>query len=292
MRFKASVNNPIGLHKISQTLEKIGPTVIMSISQDTVSFIRHRDYETGIQAWIKMQPHSLFTNYRVENARRGEINMSFRVNDLLLITKKAQQATDVQIYLKRKDNRPYISWKLDSENRNGSSCDMIDELEIEIINSDRMAYVREPAMLAMPHTYILLPNVAVLKPVAERLKSLSKYLTLSANMNGVFKISIESTACQCEAIYERLENPRLEGHQPTQDSNEFAHVRIASEDLVSFLSCYHLEPQNVVCAITDELQLALYVYLSIDTYQTHEAPIQPINTPQTIMTCHVPVHYE
>lgn len=51
----------------------------------------------------------------MENARRGEINMSFRVNDLLLITKKAQQATDVQIYLKRKDNRPYISWKLDSE---------------------------------------------------------------------------------------------------------------------------------------------------------------------------------
>ncbi|KAI9248616.1 checkpoint protein Hus1/Mec3 [Sporodiniella umbellata] len=292
MRFKASVNNPVGFYKISQTLEKIGPTAIISLSLDAVSFIRHRDLETGIQAWIKVQPHSLFTNYRVEESRSGEINMFFRVKDLLAISKVAQRAADIQVYLKKKDNRPYISWTMQTEDRTGAPFELIKELDVEVIPSNKITFIKEPIALAMPHTYILLPNVHVLKPIADRFKSISKYLTLSANMDGKFKISTESHACECEAVYEGLENPRLEGHVPTRDPFELAQVRIASEDFVGFLSCHFLEPQNVICAITDEMQLALYVYLSLDSYQTHEAPIQPINSPQTILTCHVPIHYE
>ncbi|KAG1460661.1 hypothetical protein G6F56_005898 [Rhizopus delemar] len=103
MRFKATVNNPTGLFKIAQTLDKIGPTVIMTLSRDSVSFIQHREYETGIQAWMKMQPHSLFTNYRLEGTRTGEINLCFRVNALLSISRNAQRATDIQVKLLIKD---------------------------------------------------------------------------------------------------------------------------------------------------------------------------------------------
>ncbi|ORE20651.1 hypothetical protein BCV71DRAFT_79918 [Rhizopus microsporus] len=241
---------------------------------------------------LKLQPQSLFTNYRIESANNNEINLFFRVSDLLYISKVAQQATNIMINLRLRDGQPYLNWKMTLQDRNGSSMESVQELGVSLISPDRMVYIKEPRTMGIPHTYILLPNVSTLKPVAERLKSLSKYLTLSANMNGVFKVAIETVNCECEAIFEGLENPQLEGQQPNEDVNEFAHVRIASDDFVSFLNCYHLDPQNVVCSITDELQLVFYVYMTIDTYQAHEAPIRPIHSPQTIMTCHVPAYYE
>lgn len=41
------------------------------------------------------------------------------------------------------------------------------------------------------------------------MKSLSKFLVLSANMAGVFKMSVETELAQCEAVYSDLENPSL-----------------------------------------------------------------------------------
>lgn len=40
------------LLEIAQTLEKLGPTVIMAMSIETIMFIRHRDHDAGIQAWM------------------------------------------------------------------------------------------------------------------------------------------------------------------------------------------------------------------------------------------------
>ena len=45
--------------------------------------------------------------------------------------------------------------------------------------------------------------------MAGRLKSMGKYLTLSANMAGVFKLSVETELVQCETVYRHLENPQL-----------------------------------------------------------------------------------
>ncbi|KAG1471802.1 hypothetical protein G6F56_001920 [Rhizopus delemar] len=138
----------------------------------------------------------------------------------------------------------------------------------------------------------MLPDVGELKHRVEKLKSISKFCTLSANMNGTFKITFETSTAEGEAVYEELENPQLEGHESDRDPLEFAYVCIATEDFDSFLSCHHLEPKSIVCAVTDEMQLAFYAYMNIEQYQTLEAPILPINTPQTVLTCHVPVHLE
>lgn len=57
--------------------------------------------------------------------------------------------------------------------------------------------------------YIMLPSLHLLRSVASRLKSLGKFLTLSANMAGTFKMAVDTELAQCETVYRHLENPHL-----------------------------------------------------------------------------------
>lgn len=67
---------------------------------------------------------------------------------------------------------------------------------------------------------------------------------------------------------------------------EYSSVRVKSEDFVKLLSCYCLNSFDGICSITNELQLSLFVYLSIDTLHNEDAPIRALNATQTTLTCH------
>lgn len=81
-------------------------------------------------------------------------------------------------------------------------------------------------------------------------------------------------------------------HVPTLEPDEYASVRIKTDDFSNFLNCYYLNPSNVICTISHELQVSLFVYLSIDVHQNEDAPIRSFNAMQTTLTCHLPVYYE
>jgi HUS1 checkpoint protein len=83
------------------------------------------------------------------------------------------------------------------------------ETEVIIMPSDRMSLIREPTSLGVPDVYILLPSVSVLKPSVDRLKSLSKFITLSANMSGHFKLEIDTPVVTGEVSYENLNHPNI-----------------------------------------------------------------------------------
>ncbi|KAI9494869.1 checkpoint protein Hus1/Mec3 [Zychaea mexicana] len=297
MRFRANLANPVGLGKIALTLEKLGPTCILSLGKDSVRLIKHSDNDGSIQAWTKTEPASLFSNYRVESTSNNEINMSVVIDDLVRATRAAQQAIDVRIALRKKRDQPVLDWSMVSENRVGSSSTIGQEISVSIIPPERMRHIREPTIASTPDAYILLPSLHALKTTAGRLKSMGKYLTLSANMAGVFKLVVETELVQCETVYRHLENPQLAGHELPDDTARFASVKISTDNFVSFLNSYHLDPQNVICSLTDELQVAFYLYVNIDMYRSRggdetQPPPPPQTTPRTIMTCHIPVYFD
>ena len=73
---------------------------------------------------------------------------------------------------------------------------------------------------------------------------------------------------------------------------EYATVRVRSDDFANFLNIHYLNPSKVICTISNDLQIALFVYLSIDNYQNEDAPIRSLTTAQTTLTCHLPVFHE
>ncbi|KAL9552380.1 hypothetical protein MBANPS3_003791 [Mucor bainieri] len=294
MRFKAILNNPVGLYKLGQTMEKLGPVCIASFTTDKLRFITYQDNAVGPQAWTDVVATSLFSDYRIESQHHNEINFFFKIPDLLHITKDLHDIIHIQLALKRRGEQNIILFRWSGVNFKGSKTLELKELPIELVRRDRLELIKEPVTIRTPETYILLPPLASLKTAAEQFKKLSKYITIAANMNGELKIEVESAYAVSSAQFDNLSNPRLSGHEPTGDLTEYSHVRIKSEDFDNFLSCTHLEPNDVICNIASEAQIVFLVYLNLDTYQNSDAPIRTMQmSPNRCqLTCHLPIHFE
>lgn len=55
----------------------------------------------------------------------------------------------------------------------------------------------------------MLPSITLLKTITEKLKQFSNYVTVSANMNGEFRLSVESEHGDAESYFDELLNPEL-----------------------------------------------------------------------------------
>lgn len=146
-----------------------------------------------------------------------------------------------------------------------------------------------------------------LKSSASRLKSLSKYLIISANMEGTLRLRVETDLVQCESIYHHLENPRIENYTPSSDPADFQSVKISSEDFVNILNSHHLDPVRTVCgtykssiycifswsdsvAIHDKHQVTFYVYVDLEAHQSNPT-FALAGTQETSITFHLPVYH-
>lgn len=55
----------------------------------------------------------------------------------------------------------------------------------------------------------MLPSIIDLKSVIDEIKSISSFMTISANMNGVFKVNITNDYGEAESLFDDLSNPEL-----------------------------------------------------------------------------------
>jgi hypothetical protein len=68
---------------------------------------------------------SLFSSYRVESAEGNNINVEVSIEHLLRIARIGQQARDIRVALKSKQNSPYLEFHMITDVRN-----MIDEIPL------------------------------------------------------------------------------------------------------------------------------------------------------------------
>ncbi|CDS13128.1 hypothetical protein LRAMOSA05311 [Lichtheimia ramosa] len=290
MRFKANLTNPTALHKIAQTFEKLGSTCIVALSNSTVQLIKLRDSDSGVQGWTKFDPSLIFQAFRIESAYNNHIYLSLAIDDLVRATRTAQQCSDIQLALRKKRNTTILDWSMVTQNRGGSTTIIGQEICVSLIPHDRWRTFREPLFGGYPDSYIRLPDLLTLKSSASRLKSLSKYLIISANMEGTLRLRVETDLVQCESIYHHLENPRIENYTPSSDPADFQSVKISSEDFVNILNSHHLDPVRTVCAIHDKHQVTFYVYVDLEAHQSNPT-FALAGTQETSVTFHLPVYH-
>ncbi|KAI8335409.1 checkpoint protein Hus1/Mec3 [Chlamydoabsidia padenii] len=295
MKLTATLINPVALHKIALTLERLGPTCLICFTPEAVRFIWYQQHKPGLRSWINVDPHVLFSQYRVKSQDNNQVNLSVDLNSFIRATKAAQQAEETKIDLGQRikdgHRQVLLIWRMQLETRMGNITDTRQELYVDRYPSERFHHVWEPPVLANPHAYIIFPSLQSIKPLVDRMKSLSKYMTIAANMNGQLKLSVDTDMAQVESVFSGLDNPRLEGHETAAEAQStFASVDILTEDLANFLNCHNLDPANIVCVVTDQASLAFYVYINLDTYIPYKEHNTYLQRPQTILTCHIPIY--
>lgn len=140
---------------------------------------------------------------------------------------------------------------------------------MRVLSSDEIDRIREPPLrVADVDVHILLPQLLSLKSVVERLKSLSSYMTIAANMRGDLQLGVNTDSVEVTTHYKDLVNPEinnLEGEEkPTsamRDPEMLAEARVDVKDFLRFLHSHHVNPTNAVCCILEDTAVLLYVYM-------------------------------
>eukprot|EP01098_Paradermamoeba_levis_P003425 TRINITY_DN1563_c0_g1_i1.p1 TRINITY_DN1563_c0_g1~~TRINITY_DN1563_c0_g1_i1.p1 ORF type:complete len:155 (-),score=23.71 TRINITY_DN1563_c0_g1_i1:53-517(-) len=149
---------------------------------------------------------------------------------------------------------------------------ILQEIPINLLSSAQLAQYTEPP-LPDPDVYIMMPSLKALRPVIERMKNISEFLHLTANMNGELEVSVETDMVSIATLYGNLEHPQIEGKSPPKlDAEQKVQVKISIKQFVQFLYSYQVGPTNVICCLVENRAVVLHVLLD-DLYITYYLPV-------------------
>jgi len=140
---------------------------------------------------------------------------------------------------------------------------------VRVLSNDEIERIRPPPVeVADVDAHILLPQLLTLKSVAERLKSLSSFMTIAANMRGDFTLGVRTESVEVMTHYRDLINPEVnqqEGEEKLasamRDPSVMVEVKVDVKDFLRFLHCHHVHPINVVCCLVEDVAVVVYVYM-------------------------------
>ncbi|KAG1934337.1 checkpoint protein HUS1 [Pimephales promelas] len=101
---------------------------------------------------------------------------------------------------------------------------------------------------------IYLPPLKTMRSVVDRMKNLSNYLVMEANMNGEMNLKIETELVSVTTHFKELGNPPwgVDGSQSTsashRDSEFMAQTRLDIRKLQQFLTGQQVNPSRAMCS--------------------------------------------
>ncbi|GAB5587911.1 Checkpoint protein hus1 [Umbelopsis nana] len=300
IRMRCQIINTLGLYKLAQTLDKMGSSLTMIFSPNSLQIVKWEAQAGGMQVWATIPQGTLFSSFRISSPLPGsEIPLDLRLEDLVQAMKSAQEFQNISLQLVKKANpvdprqQAYLEFVMGYDNQQARDVALTFEIPVRRIPTTARAAIREPIDNRMPEVAIMLPNLLMLRTDINLLKTQARYITLSANMAGEFRWRVDTELVTMEKHFQQLENPAVADgpgilqQYPDRSRDMFASARILMEDLVNFLNCYHLNPSDVVCAIHNERHITLHVSVQFEMFQEH--PSSHRSEP-TMLMYYVPAH--
>ncbi|RPB20776.1 Hus1-like protein [Terfezia boudieri ATCC MYA-4762] len=298
MRFKSTIKNISTFTKLTSSLSSLGKTAWMKLEPEEIRFTIIPDQ--GTQVWAVIHIDTLFEDYRIASAAQNVINLQLSLDTLHRALRSAYSASDASIRLTKRasDGAPVLcltittmtsSSRLSAPVLASGNTTVTQEVPVKVLSASNVADLVEPTC-PEPDVHIILPPLSQLRAISERFNRLtqasgslsvsdSHRLLLSANMQGEFKMQIETDVVKVESLFRGLVNPELdpmqieggiENHPSTRrDRAEFAEVRVEGKEWVRLLKVYSIAKRVIACFCVGHA-LVLYVYLT-DIDEDHSA---------------------
>ncbi len=82
------------------------------------------------------------------------------------------------------------------------------DVPISLVSATQFALLIEP-MLPDPKVNIMLPVLKTLRPIIDRMKNISEFLHLNANMRGELSLKVDTNMVSIETHYKNLDHPQV-----------------------------------------------------------------------------------
>lgn len=265
---KAKVINTILFTKMLQSVEKLNKTCVIKFTKDKIYLIVSKIELTELQVWGQVAVDLLFEEFIIESANNNEIWIELRTDQVIRVLKSAQAAIDVYCKLTKKTGLPSLSFNIKSMYRGDNPVLLVQDIPIRVLNLYHINEYKEP-MVPQPHVHILMPPLVSVRTIIDRMKSMSNYLTISANFNGEFILKIETEAVSVETYFKDLISPDLNqvnnSSQQDKPKNQFSECQISIIDFEKFVHSYVINPSSVICSIIENFAVVFYVYVKNET---------------------------
>ncbi|KAH9442123.1 hypothetical protein MJO28_014969 [Puccinia striiformis f. sp. tritici] len=267
MRFRAHLANVATFTKLIDSVNKLAKRAVFTFAPDELSLVSTGDDEDGLRLHGTIQVAELFgSNYHVESNNNNTIPLEFSTQALASAVRQTSSSpTEIVIRLGRIGKTPYLSFAAKTVGRSGAEYQVEQRVAVRILRPDDAKALPKPKS-PVPDVILSLPKVNDLCKVADRLKSLSDLITVSASRNGGFRLGISTEHARVETEWRGLTPFHRDSSQATQDAqgtprptSAFCEATVKSRALLRFLHAHVGEVS--LASICEGYGVILYNYI-------------------------------
>ncbi|KAM6953285.1 checkpoint protein HUS1 isoform 1-T2 [Aplochiton taeniatus] len=241
--------------RVINTISKLTKTCILRLTPANLYFVMSGKVASGgVSMWCELSQANFFDEYQLEgvSTEDNEICLEVTPENLSRALKTAQNAKAVKIKLTKK-HCPCLTLAAELPTLSTVSRVVMHDIPVAIIPRRLWSDFKEPNMPDFDVS-IYLPPLKIMKNVVDRMKNLSNFLVIEANLNGEMNLKIETDLVSVTTHFKDLGNPPWgdEGSQRQaqgRDPEAMAHTRIDIRKLQQFLMGQQVNPSKAMCNI-------------------------------------------
>lgn len=265
MRFRAKLLDITCITNLSQvvsTLARNVKTCVLRLCPERVCFVITEQGPAGSgNIWCELNQSNFFDEYRIEGKdERNEIFLEVNLEQLSRVLKTSLNSQVVKIKLSKRQGA-CLSVEIVQPTLTGAARTVTHEVPVTVVPERLWANYQEPNMPDIDVS-IYLPPLKLLKSIADRMKSMSNYVTMAANMNGELQLRIETDEVTATTFFRDLQNHIFDtstAGDESRDTSTMYEARIDIRRLGQFLLGQNFNPTKAICNITDGKGLQIFL---------------------------------
>ncbi|XP_035611316.1 checkpoint protein HUS1 isoform X1 [Oncorhynchus keta] len=230
------------------------PTGEAKSQLNTFLWIPHLHLLTAkLTAWTTCKAN-FFDEYQLEGVApdANEICLEVTPENLSRALRTSQNAKCVKIKLTKK-HCPCLTLVAELPTLSSVSRVVTHDIPVDVIPRRLWHDFKEPRMPDFDVS-IYLPPLKTMKNVVDRMKNLSNFLVMEANLNGEMNLKIETDLVSVTTHFKDLGNPPWgddgsQGRSQSRDPEVMAHTRVDIRKLQQFLVGQQVNPSKAMCNI-------------------------------------------
>ncbi|KAH9813221.1 checkpoint protein Hus1/Mec3 [Melampsora americana] len=195
MRFRAQVSNLSAFTKFVESVAKLSKRAVFKFTPTELKVISTGDLDDGVR---------FFGYGKGIRITENQILLELTTQALNSVLKASSGSrSEIVIRLGKNGKTPVLSFVTSAISMNRTEYELEQHIAVRVVKPNDTEILREP-QTPVPDIQITLPKLADVCKVAERLKSLSACIQVSANRDGCLKLGIKSEHVDVETEWRGL----------------------------------------------------------------------------------------
>ncbi|XP_054710746.1 checkpoint protein HUS1-like [Uloborus diversus] len=244
--------------RILHTISKMNKTAVLRIVPTHLYFVFNERITTGgTSLWCEIPEDHYFCEFNMEGLSEecNEIYLEFQLDNLATAFRSAQAAKSVKLKLTKK-HVPCLTLEVELPSLHSHSRVVVHDVPVLVIPRRLWEQFQEPTMIQYDVS-IYMPSMKVMRSVAERMKNIGTFMTMSASSDGEIHLRCETDTVTITTHFKDL---NLTSVAAAPDGNrQLAECRIDVRKFNQFLMGQQINPAKVVCNITHHQMVQFFL---------------------------------